>query len=315
MARRPARIRRGRSGRGWGGGFGGAGFGAGGFDFSLSPWVKRLLIANTAVFLVMALGIVPFRWAVRTLGFSPAEFLTHPWSPITYMFVHGGFWHLFFNMVGVFFFGPPLERTWGSRFFIRYYLVAGLGGALLSVLLLPLPAVGAQQVVVGASGALFGLLLAFALRWPEAPIYIWGVLPVKAKWFVAVFGFIALWGTLSGGGGGVAHWAHLGGLATGFLYLRFGDRIAWTLRGAKRGLRRLFLKERVRKRTNGPVEVVRRERPARSGRRGRRAGDVSGDALDRVDAILDKIREEGMDALTDDERAFLDEVSRRYQGT
>lgn len=315
---RPLRIRRGPGGGGLGGhgtGFGGGSFGAVGFGFSLSPWVKRLLIANAAVFLLMALGILPARWAVRTFGFSPADFLTHPWSPLTYMFVHAGFWHLFFNLVGVFFFGPPLERAWGSVFFIRYYLVAGLGGALVSILLLPLPAVGAQQIVVGASGALFGLLLAFALKWPEALIYIWGVLPVKAKWFVTIFGFMALWGTLSGAGGGVAHWAHLGGLATGYLYLRFDDRIAWMLERARRGLRQLYVKESRRGRTNGPLGVVPGGRSeGREQRRGPALG-VSGDTLDRVDAILDKIREQGMEALSDEERSFLDEVSRKYQGT
>ncbi len=319
---RPARVRGGRrrgsggsGGSGGFGGFGGGSFGAGGIDFSLSPWVKRLLIANAAIFLVMALGILPGGWAIRTFGFSPAEILRHPWSPITYMFVHGGFWHLFFNMVGLFFFGPPLERAWGSDFFLRYYLIAGLGGALFSVLLLPLPAIGAQQVVVGASGALFGLLLAFALRWPEAPIYIWGVLPVKAKWFVAIFGFMALWGTVAGGGG-VAHWAHLGGLATGYVYLRFDDRLSWRLGRVKRGLRKLFYKApEEAKEGNGPVRVVREQTGSRRGRRGKRSSDVTGDTLDRVDAILDKIRERGIDALSEEEREFLDEVSRKYQGS
>lgn len=318
---RPARIGGGGRGRGFGGsgGFGGGSFGAAGFDLSLSPWVKRLLIANAVVFLAMLLaGREWSGWIVDTFGFSPADLLRHPWSPLTYMFVHGGFWHLFFNMVGVFFFGPPLERAWGSDFFIRYYLVAGLGGALFSLLLLPLPAIGAQQVVVGASGALFGLLLAFALRWPEAPIYIWGVLPVKAKWFVGFFGLVALWGTLGGGGGGVAHWAHLGGLATGYAYLRLDDRISIGLSRAKRSLRKLFVRQSATgKKGNGTgsVRIVPEDRPSRPGRRGPRGSGVTGDTLDRVDAILDKIREQGIDALTEEEREFLDEVSRKYQGS
>lgn len=285
-----------------GGNYGGANFGAAGFDFSLTPWVKRLLIANGIVFLAMAIGILPFRWAVESFGFSPSGWLRHPWSPVTYMFVHGSFWHLFWNMVGVFFFGPPLEREWGSDFFIRYYVVAGLGGALISILLIPL--MGAQPLVIGASGSLYGLLLAYALRWPETPIYVWGVFPIRAKWFVAIFGFMALWGALSGAGGGVAHWAHLGGLLTGFVYLKHGQRIQWTLRG-------LFFKEKVEKR---PFEVH-RSSDARKSVRGRRRRRVNGDALDRVDAILDKIREHGMDSLTKEERSFLDAVSRRYQQT
>lgn len=289
-----------------GGGFGGGNFGAVGFDFRLTPWVKRLLIVNTAVFLLMLLGVLPDRWAFSTFGFSPEDAFRHPWSPLTYMFVHAGFWHLFFNMVGVFFFGPPLERKWGSRYFIQFYVAAGLGGALFSVLMIPV--IGTSQVVVGASGALYGLLLAFAMNWPEAPIYIWGILPVKAKWFVAFFGFLALWGTVFGSGGGVAHWAHLGGLVTGYGFLRYGDRIA-------RGVERLFFKkEKGKVKEKGRPVVIRRESGrVREVRPPRRRRGVDGDTLDRVDEILDKIREQGIDSLTSEEREFLDEVSRRYQ--
>jgi hypothetical protein len=145
-------------------------------------WVKRLLIANTAVFLAMAVGVLPARWVVPLFGFSVQDFLIHPWSPITYMFLHGGFWHLFVNMLAVFFFGPPLERKWGGKYFIKFYLIAGIGGALFSLILYPL--IG-PSLMIGASGAVFGLLMAFAMNWPDAPIYIWGVLPIKAKYFVS----------------------------------------------------------------------------------------------------------------------------------
>ena len=290
-------------GRGFGSrGFGGANFGGAGIDLSLSTWVKRLLIANTAIFLAMAVGVLPARWAVPLFGFSVQDFLIHPWSPITYMFLHGGFWHLFVNMLAVFFFGPPLERKWGGAYFIRFYLIAGIGGALFSLILYPM--IG-PSLMIGASGAVFGLLLAFAMNWPDAPIYIWGVLPVKAKYFVGALGLISLFAIRSGGGGNVAHWAHLGGLVTGFVYLRFGDRIS-------RGVERLVFKDK------GPkVTVERGDAPVYAGkaRSTRRRPRASGDSLDRVDGILDKIREEGIDALTDEERDFLDEMSRRYRET
>ena len=304
--------RRTAGGGGPGGGYGGTGgfgmgFGGGGLRFSLTPWVKRLLIANTAVFLAMILGLLPREFAWTVLGFAPDAVFRHPWSPVTYMFVHGGFWHLFFNMVGVFFFGPPLERKWGERFFIKFYLVAGLGGALFSVLMLPL--IG-PQLVVGASGALYGLLLAFAMNWPEAPIYVWGILPIRAKWFVAIFGFLALWGTVFAGAGGVAHWAHLGGLATGFVYLKYGERIGRRVTG-------LFVKPGGGSRASVTRISERPERTARPEARGPRRPrrEVDGDTLDEVDRILDKIRERGIDSLTEEERRFLDEVSRRYQKT
>jgi len=277
-----------------------------GHGFPMSPWVKRLLIANLAVWGLFALGILP-RGAIEWLGFAvPTSFL-RPWTAVTYMFVHVGFGHLFTNMLVLFFFGPPLENHWGSRFFLKFYLACGLGGAafhlLLGSLIGPVP-------MIGASGAIFGLLLAFAMNWPDAKIYLYFLFPVPAKWFVGILGAFTLFATVQGGGGGVAHWAHLGGLVTGFLYLRFGERIG-------RGLKRGFFKEKpshVRVERGGRAEAPRRERrePRPSSRR---AGGVDGDALDEVDRILDKIRESGMDSLTPKERAFLDEMSRRYQKT
>jgi len=280
-----------------GGGSGGSG------GYALTPWVRRLLIVNGAVYLFMAVGFLPWRWTVETFGFSPATVLRHPWSPLTYMFVHGGFLHVFFNMIGVFFLGPPLERAWGSREFIRFYLVSGLGAALFSFFLIGL--VG-TPLVIGASGALFGLLLAFALKWPNAPIYIWGIFPLRAKWFVAILGLLSLTEMARGGGGNVAYWTHLGGLLSAFLYLRWGDRAV-----------ALAARIPVRRKR---VEVV---RP--SGRRAAKAGSarfpgtgrrrpVDSDSLDEVDRILDKIRADGIETLSDEERAFLDEMSRRYRG-
>lgn len=274
------------------------------FDFSVTPWIKRLLIANTAVFLILVLiGAARASWVVLHFGFSLSGLLTHPWSPLTYMFLHGGFWHLAMNMLGLFFFGPPLEREWGSRFFIKYYLLCGLGGALAGVLLSPWIDAG---LMIGASGAIFGVLLAFALNWPNAPIYIWGIFPVLAKWFVTALGVMTLLAMMSGGGGNVAHWAHLGGLATGWVLLKFGDRISRTSQ-------RLFFKERkaaVTVEKGGAAKRSPRKEPRVKKRRRR---DVGGDALDEVDRVLDKIREHGMDSLTDEERAFLNEMSRRYK--
>jgi membrane associated rhomboid family serine protease len=206
----------------------------------MTRWVKRLLLANTAVFIVVnVLGVVPLTWAVDVLGFSPARLLIHPWSPLTYMFVHGSFFHLFANMLVLFFFGPQLERAWGERYFIRYYLIAGLGGALFSLLLIQL--IG-TPTVIGASGAVFGLLLAFALKWPDAPIYLWFLLPVKAKYFVGFIALFSLYASLGGARDGVAHWTHLGGLVTGFLYLKHGDTLTARLGGLRKRWRRKGLK-------------------------------------------------------------------------
>lgn len=269
-----------------------------GHGFPMSRWVLRLMVANFAIFLLMATRLLP-TGAIDWLGFAVPGFLTRPWTLVTYMFVHGGFMHLFMNMLALFFFGPPLEQKWGSRFFLRFYVATGLGAAAFSVLLYSLTG---PTIMVGASGAIFGLLVAFALNWPDAKIFLYFVFPVPAKWFVAALGAFTLLSTVQGSADGVAHWAHLGGLVTGFVYLRYGERIG-------RLANRLLYKER-------PAPTRRRtKRPAPPPPSPRRRRGVNGDSLDEVDRILDKIRADGMDSLSARERAFLDEVSRQYQQT
>ena len=107
-------------------------------------------------------------------AFVPRRILTQPWGAVTYMFIHGNGWHLFLNMLILFFFGPPLESRWGSREFVKYYFICGLGGVALSLLFASYP-------IIGASAAIYGLMLAFAMLWPNAPIHIWGVFPRKSE--------------------------------------------------------------------------------------------------------------------------------------
>ena len=179
------------------------------FGFVVTPWVKKLLIANGVAFLV-TLAIPGLR---ELLIFIPALLFPRVWTVATYMFVHVGIFHLLFNMLALFFFGPPLEERWGSRNFLRFYFLAGLGGALLS-LFFP------NQAIAGASGAVYGIMVAFAMYWPDNPIYIWGILPVKAKWLVGFLVGLSLFYALSGGQAGTAHLAHLGGAIGAFAYLK-----------------------------------------------------------------------------------------------
>ena len=297
----------GHGGGGWSGGQGGyGGGGAGLFGYALTPWVKRLLGANFAVFLVVSvLGLVPFPWVVDTLGFSTPTVLRHPWSPLTYMFVHANqFGHIFFNMLILFFFGPSLERVWGGREFLKFYLLCGVGAALTSVLLYRW--IGPVSVI-GASGALMGVMLAFAMKWPDARVLLWFVIPVKVKYLVGVMIVLDLYATRSalGGdsGGGVATWAHLGGAATAWIYLKHGDRIEARLRRMDPRRARLGV-ERGRPVSSEGAKADKR-------RKGR---PVDGDTLDEVDRILDKIRDSGIESLTAKERTYLDEMSRRYRG-
>ncbi len=258
--------------------------------FTLTRWVRRLLIANTAVFLLV--------WLLpglgETLGFTPRYALARPWTFITYMFVHAGLWHLFFNMLALFFFGPPVEEQLGPREFIKYYAISGIvGGAVLAFFFAP------NGLLVGASGAVYAVMLAFAVFWPNMPIYIWGIFPVKAKWLVLAFGIMSL--MMMRGGGNVAHWAHLGGLGVGLVYLKLVPRLS----GSMEKLKKLVSRRRLKVIPGAAQTVKRVEEPRR-----RRA---ESDVLDEVDKVLDKISTHGMASLTEEERKLLDEVSKRYR--
>ncbi len=268
------------------------------FGFTVTPWVKRLLIANGVVFLLT----VAFAGLVHYLAFIPAEVLRQPWrvvTIVTYMFVHASFFHILFNMLGLFFFGPPLEERWGSAEFLKFYFICGAAGAALSF-------ITPNYAIVGASAAVYGVLVAYAMYWPDNPIYIWGIFPVKAKWLVAFFIGISLFYALTGGAPGVAHFAHLGGAAAAFLYLKsdWGPS-PWGPRPAQ-PRRRSQATVVSREESSGETISIRRRAP-------RRRPVEEERLLDDVDRILDKISERGLESLTEDERRVLDEASRRYR--
>jgi membrane associated rhomboid family serine protease len=197
-----------------------------GFSFGpggITPAIKVLIAANVAAFVIswFAPEIILF------FGLRIADVIgsLRIWQPITYMFLHGGFGHILFNMLALWMFGVELERMWGTRFFLKYYFVCGLGAAATTAILSFLPFAVFDHLyaalTVGASGAIYGILLAYGLYFPNRPIYIYFVFPVPAKYFVMIMGGIALLSSL-GGSGGVAHTAHLGGLVVGYLYLKGG---------------------------------------------------------------------------------------------
>ncbi|NIP83774.1 MAG: rhomboid family intramembrane serine protease, partial [Gemmatimonadetes bacterium] len=232
----------------------GYGFDSFGLGLTPTPMVKRLLIANTVIFFAGLL--VGPAFMVEWFGFHPTRVILRPWGPLTYMFVHGGLGHLFFNMLMLFFFGPPLEAKWGEREFLKFYVISGLGGAALSYLFLP-------SSIIGASGALYGVMLAFAMNWPNAPIYVFGIFPVMAKYLV---GFMALATLLSAtgsaqGGSGIAHFAHLGGLVAGWIYLK----LDWRTSKAVEDLRKKT--SRKRRLAIVPGDDSEEERAGRRGRR------------------------------------------------
>jgi membrane associated rhomboid family serine protease len=192
----------------------------------VTPAVKALIWTNVACFVVSWLLPV----TVGYLGLRPEAVFGRlwVWQPVTYMFFHAGLFHILFNMLALWMFGVELERLWGRTFFLKFYFVTGVGAAATTLLLALLPGgFGAllwNTVTVGASGAIYGLLLAYALYFPDRPIYMWALFPIPAKYFVMIMGGIALMSSVGGNQGGVANTAHLGGLVFGYLYLRVWRR-------------------------------------------------------------------------------------------
>lgn len=183
-------------------------------DGGLPRGVRQLIVANGLAFLAQALlpGITAF------LGLNPPRVLAlELWRPFTYMFLHGGLFHLFVNMFMLYMFGAPLERIWGRRRFVRYYLLCGVGAAL--VAMLPLPAFFHANTI-GASGAVYGVMLAFGMLFPSARVLVFFLVPMSARHFVIVLGFIAFVSSISATGDGISHIAHLGGIVAGYLLLR-----------------------------------------------------------------------------------------------
>ena len=252
------------------------------------------------------------------LGFSSRNLSSAWWTVLTYMFVHGGFWHLALNMYALWIFGPKLEQAWSPGEFLRYYILCGLGGWFFHLLF------ARDGLIIGASAAVFGVLLAYAVRWPDDEIYIAGLLPLRVKWLVAILVGLNLIGGIAVGdhGGGVAYLAHLGGLAAGWLYLRSS-----TASSIDR------LRQRVSQLPDVPDEpprVIPRSLP-RAREKGREIDDIvarSNAALSRraaatppvaikgpdkvtdLNLVLDKISEQGIDSLTSTERKLLEEMSK-----
>jgi rhomboid family protein len=186
----------------------------------LSPAVKVLLFTNVAAWLLNLL--VPAM--TLRLGLSPKDVFTGFafWQPFTYMFLHDthGFGHILFNMLSLWMFGTELERRWGTRFFTKYYFVTGVGAAVSTLLISLVSESVYYSLTVGASGAIYGLLLAWAMYFPHRTIYFYFLFPIPARVFVIIVGAIAFLSSFGGPGSGIAHIAHLGGLVVGYVYLK-----------------------------------------------------------------------------------------------
>jgi len=189
---------------------------------AVTPAVKFLLIVNVGVFIVQTvIGSSLEQQLTFYFGLVPPLVLQnlYLWQLFTYQFLHGGLFHLLFNMLAVWMFGCDLERRWGSSFFLRYYFISAIGGGFLNTVFLP----NQMGPSIGASAGVYGLLLAYGLIYPTRIVYFYFLFPIKMKHFVWIIGAIAFYNSITSGQSGIAHLAHLGGMVFGYLYLRTGN--------------------------------------------------------------------------------------------
>ena len=260
-----------------------------GFGGRMTEGVKRLLIINIAVFVLQMLG---GRIFIELFGLIPAWTWSRLfiWQFLTYMFLHGGLLHLGFNMYALWVFGTEVERMWGTKAFYRYYLITGIGAGLIHTLITPLSLIP----TIGASGAVMGVLLAFGMLFPNRQItlLLFFILPVtlRARNLVLIFAGISILSGVAGSPDGIAHFAHLGGMLVGYLYIKGGlHRVAGSMASGWAALKRK-LSMRVHKDKPEDLEKLQRV----------------------VDTILDKANSVGYENLTRDEKAVLKKASKIF---
>lgn len=253
------------------------------FGGGVTSAIKILIVANVAIFFLESFleleslfnkffGLVPkYTWSKLYI-----------WQPFTYMFLHGGIWHLFINMLVLWMFGSEIERYWGRKEFLGYYFITGVGSGILTALF----SLDSTIPVVGASGAVYGVLLAYGLMFPNRIIYLYFLIPVKVKYFVIFIGGVAFVSSLSGGASTVSHLTHLSGMVIGFIYMKSNVKIS-NLSGS---LSKFKIKQQVKR-----------------AERTRRSYDT---VMHEVDIILDRINEVGYENLTEDEKQRLEEASK-----
>jgi membrane associated rhomboid family serine protease len=192
------------------------------FGGPVTRTVKTLIIINIAAYLLQIIShLLGSNFIDLYFGLVPIR-LTQElmlWQLVTYMFLHGGIFHLFFNMLTLFMFGNELERFWGTRRFLSYYFITGIGAGVCSWLV----AMHSWAIIIGASGAIYGLLLAYGVTYPNRIVYLNFLLPLKVKWLVLIMGAMAFLSSIGGSEPGVASIAHLSGMVVGYFFMSSGS--------------------------------------------------------------------------------------------
>ncbi len=265
----------------------------------MPPAIKGLIIANIAVFAVASLVGPKF---YDLFGLVPQHVIADRWvwQPVSYLFVHGGLMHLLFNLFALWMFGMPVESQWGSLEFLKFYFICGLGAAAAQIALAP----HSMVPVIGASGPIYGLLVAFAMLYPDAVVYLYFLIPVKASHMAILFGLVEFFAGTTGATPGIARFAHLGGMVTGYIYIRWW----WIIKVRSKA----FFQQLAR----APSAIAPpRPRPARKPleRAPEEAAPKPEEPMAEIDRILDKILVSGLDSLTDEERRIMQRYSDRMK--
>ena len=246
--------------------------------------IKFIILINFLIFILQYLsgmedelftifGIVPS----KTFG----ELML--WQPFTYLFFHGGIWHVLINMFVLWMFGSELEKFWGKKEFLRFFFITGIGSGLITILF----SLSSTNPVVGASGAIYGVLLAYGFMFPNRLVYLYFLIPIKVKYLVILIGAIAFFSSLNPGNSNISHLTHLSGMVIGFIYLR--SSINWNTINHFVIHRKDEIKRHYEDKKNEKREALKLQ----------------------VDAILDKINDVGYDNLSESEREFLFKASKK----
>ena len=272
----------------------------------LTPVVKGIMITNALFFLLQKIignfspDVIETYFGLSYLGIFQDLRI---WQILTYMFLHGSWFHILFNLIGLWMFAGELEELWGSKQFLKYYMITGIGAGIFISLMnyFIYTKYSLSPITIGASGAIYGILLAYGLTWPNRQVLLYFVIPIKIKYLVIAFGVIEFMGTLStitSSQGNISHIGHIGGIITGLIYI-FAKYKPYSRRKkiAKKPINESsfsrFLKKHRLNKKKKEIEV-------------RMA------AKEIIDTLLDKIAKSGMSSLSERERKRLDWARKHY---
>lgn len=275
------------------------------FGGPVTEYVKILMIVNGAVFILQKIFNFFYPGAVESIfGLSHAGlfFEFKIWQLFTYMFLHGSLLHILFNLLALWMFGGELEQLWGKKLFLRYYFFTGIGAGIFIAAMnfIVYSKFGYSPVTIGASGALYGILLAYGMTWPNREILLYFLFPIKVKYLVIAFGLIEFFGTISnvaGSGGTISHIGHIGGIISGFIFITY----------RKRKMRKPD-REAPQAAKGNVVQFVTRDRLKQK----QQEIETRIKAKKTIDMLLEKIAREGMASLTNKEKSNLEWARKHY---